>query len=101
MCHTCAWDASHHMMYPSTCLWVMSSPQEYTLTGLNKLAGTSANIESWESSAIPKNPQESCRSLWGTIKISTSGHVSRNEKAAPVDVVVKKEAYFKGAFLCS
>ena len=28
------------------------NPQEYSPTGLNKLAGTSANIESWKSSGI-------------------------------------------------
>ena len=67
---------THHMhqSWDQSCLKILrtvSSPQEYSPTGLNKLAGTSANIESWESSGILRNPQESCRNLWGTIKTST------------------------------
>ena len=62
-----------HQSWDQSCLKILrtvSSPQEYSPTGLNKLAGTSANIESWESSGILRNPQESCRNLWGTIKTS-------------------------------
>jgi hypothetical protein len=51
-------------------LRTLSSPQECTPTGLKKLAGTSANIESWESSGILRNPQESCRNHRGTVKTS-------------------------------
>jgi hypothetical protein len=36
------------------------------------LAGTSANIESWESPGILRNPQESCRNHRGTVKTSPS-----------------------------
>jgi hypothetical protein len=51
-------------------LRTLSSPQECTPTGLKKLAGTSANIESWESPGILRNPQESCRNHRGTVKTS-------------------------------
>ena len=60
-----------------SCLKILrthSSPQECTPTGLEKLAGTSANVQSWDWTGILRNPQESCRNTWGTIKPSFSGH---------------------------
>ena len=80
-------DVSHHVIYTSTCSYVMwlipfavilglvlsKNPQDCLQSsgiyppGLQKLAGTSANIESWESSGILQESMGDNKDLEGVV----------------------------------
>jgi hypothetical protein len=65
--HMTSCDISHlPQSWDWSCLKILrtlSSPQECTPTGLKKLAGTSANIESWESPGILQESQGDSKDL--------------------------------------
>ena len=63
------------LVYVTNSLLVVGDWSECTPTGLQKLAGTSANSQSWDWAGILRNPQESCRNTWGTIKPSTTAYL--------------------------